>query len=133
MISNTLQSTFRRLRWRRWIVALLVPVLLFAQGATAAYLCPQIAQAMAESAPMPVDCDASNADPDQPALCQAHCVADAQANGSAPHFMPALLSFDPHPAWLMPARLNVATRVASRYAAPVSGPPLYLLHMVLRD
>ena len=119
-------------RFRRWIVAALVPLLLFAQSATAAYLCPQLTQALSQSASMPVYCD--QADPDQPTLCRAHCQANGQASGSALDFAPAMLAFESHPAWRLPARRMIeAPRVATRHARPRGSPPLYLLYMVLRD
>jgi hypothetical protein len=133
MIRRPFQCVLCRMRRRRWVIALLVPVLLFAQLATAAYLCPQISQAIAMAAPMPADCDASTADPDQPALCKAHCVADAQASGSPLDLTPALFVFDSHAASPMPFRTLAAVRVVTRYTVRASGPPLYLLHMVLRN
>ena len=120
-------------RSRRWIVAALLPLLLFAQFATAAYRCPQLAQALSHSASMPVNCDPANADPDQPALCKAHCEADAQASGSTADFTSVVLAFDSHPAWRLPPRTMVAHRIATPNALPRGSPPLYLLHMVLRN
>lgn len=98
-----------RSRLRRWIVAALLPLLLFAQFATAAYLCPQFSQALSRSASMPMNCDPSNADPGQPTLCKAHCQANGQASGSMSDFAPAVLPFDSHPAWRVPARTTEAT------------------------
>ena len=129
------QHPFRlcRLRLRRWIVAALLPLLLFAQFATAAYLCPQLTQAVSQSAIMPVNCDQMNADPDQPSLCKAHCQANEQASGTTLDFAPSMLAFESHPAWRLPPRTMAGARVAPSNAPPRDGPPLYLLHMVLRN
>jgi hypothetical protein len=121
------------LRSRRWIAAVLVPLLLFAQFATAAYLCPQLVLAVSPSASMPVSCDPMNADPDQPSLCKAHCQANGQASGTTLDFAPAMLAFGSHLAWGLPARTMLATRVVTSNAPPRGGPPLYLLHMALRN
>lgn len=118
---------------RRRIVAVLLPTLLFALWATASYACPQWARAATQAASMAPDCDMSTSDPDQPALCAAHCVADAQADGSAPALTAAVLPSTEQPAWHAPVRTTAASRVAERREAPHSGPPLYLLLRVLRD
>jgi hypothetical protein len=122
-----------RPRLRRWIVAALLPLLLFAQFATAAYRCPQLSQTLSPSASMPMNCDPANADPDQPTLCKAHCEAHSQANGSTPDFSPALLAFGPHPVWRPVVHDVAAPLIATPNAPPRGSPPLYLLHMVLRN
>ncbi|MCW5660064.1 MAG: hypothetical protein KIT60_20370 [Burkholderiaceae bacterium] len=133
MARNPIQSLSRRTPMRRWVVFMLLPVLLFAQFATAAYACPLLTRAMAQSASMPIDCDMSKADTDQPTLCQAHCTAAAQSSGPTLDLaaMPALPT--PHPVWHAPVRTLATHPAAAHNAAPYSGPPLYLLHMVLRD
>lgn len=132
MRKHRLQFALCSLRSRRWIAAALLPFLLFAQFATAAYLCPQLTQAVSQSASMPVNCDTANADVDQPVLCKAHCEADARAAGSTADVVPPVLAFDSHPAWHMPARSMAVTRIAPPNELPRGGPPLYLLHRVLR-
>jgi hypothetical protein len=128
-------------RHRRWLPAWLLPVLLFAQIATAAYACPRaaasedpVAAAMAE---MP-DCHAGM-DKVQPPLCKAHCEAGQQSvnsqAGAASVPAPALIDAR----W---ARLAVCTDSAQRTllrpnaqsAGPPDGaPPLYLSLLVLRN
>jgi hypothetical protein len=133
MNQHPFQFALRRLRARRWIVAVQLPLLLFAQFATAAYRCPQLSQPMSQSASMPAHCDPANADREHPGLCKAHCEANAQTSGSTPDFAPMVLAFDSHPAWHTPARTTTAPRIATSNALPRGGPPLYLLHMVLRN
>jgi hypothetical protein len=133
MNKHPFQFALRSLRSRHWIVAALLPLLLFAQFATAAYLCPQLSQALSQSASMPLNCDQMNADPDQLSLCKAHCQANGQASGSTSDLAPAMLAFESHPAWRLPARTIEATCVAASNALPRGGPPLYLLHMALRN
>jgi hypothetical protein len=133
MACNPIQSLSRRTPMRRWVVLMLLPVLLFAQFATAAYACPLLNRSMAESASMPTSCDMSKADTDQPALCQAHCTADAQSSSSAPDRTAMLALPTPQWVWRAPVRTLATHPVAARHATSYSGPPLYLLHMVLRD
>lgn len=123
----------RSLRPRRWIVAALVSVLLFAQLATAAYLCPQVSQAMSQATPMPPNCEMASADPTKPALCHAHCQAGTQASGISIDLAHSPLAFDSQPNWPLPLRANNLICPATPTAPPPGGPPLYLLHVVFRE
>lgn len=128
-------------RHRRWLPAWLVPVLLFAQIATAAYACPQAAPALGAAATamaeMP-DCQAGM-DPTQPQLCKAHCETGQQSvnsnAGAASVPGPALIDAR----W---ARVLVCTDAAQTLLAapkpqsvgpPDGTPPLYLSLLVLRN
>lgn len=129
-------------RLRRWIASGLTLALLFMQLATAAYACPQLQAAwqppaMAFSMP---DCESMPAamDADQPQLCKAHCVKDAQGRA-----LSAVPDLEPNPAALCllmgllePARMRLPdARGCARAEAslrPPGGPPLYLSLLVLR-
>lgn len=132
MSQHPFPFTAGSLRSRRWVVAALVPLLLFTQFVTAAYRCPQLTQAVSASASMPTICDPANADADQPVLCKAHCESHVQVGGSTPDLALPVLAFDSHPAWRIPARTAAAARIAPPNEPPRGGPPLYLLHRVLR-
>lgn len=123
----------RSLRPRRWIAAALVPLLLFAQLATAAYLCPQVSQAMSQATAMPLNCEMANADPEQPALCQVHCEAGARASGNWTDFAHPPLALDSQPTWRLPSRANDLICAATPTAPLPGGPPLYLVHVVFRE
>jgi hypothetical protein len=127
-------------RLRRWLPAWLVPVLLCAQIATAAYACPQAATPVAEvatvMAEMP-DCH-TGMDPAQPQLCKAHCEAGQQSvnsnAGAASVPAPALIDAR----WarsLVCADAASTALVAPRSQSvgpPAGTPPLYLSLLVLR-
>lgn len=129
-------------RRRLWLPLLVVVTLLFAQLATAAYACPRLAADAGEPAvamaDMP-DCSehGAAADPEQPALCKAHCQAGQQSverdsrTPDVPPAMPAALFavvdlVAPAPA----ATLRPAPAVAGPSADPL---PLYLRLLVLRN
>lgn len=129
-------------RHRRWLPAWLVPVLLFAQIATAAYACPQTmsmeAAAVGAMAEMP-DCHASG-DATPPALCKAHCEAGQQSvnshAGAASVPAPALIDSR----WLralacidVSQALRLAPSWAPTVGPPDGTPPLYLQLLVLRN
>jgi hypothetical protein len=69
---------------RAWIATFAALCLLFAQMATAAYACPQLAPKAADVAMVAmVDCDAmpsGQIDTEQPSLCKAHCQAGQQSH-----------------------------------------------------
>ena len=117
---------------RRWILVALLPLLLFSQIATAAYRCPllsQASQAVSLSVAIPANCD--NADPDQPALCKGHCEAQSQVSTADASFAP--LAFNSHAPWQLPARKVTTARTTTPEVPSRGGPPLYLLHMALRN
>jgi hypothetical protein len=127
-------------RHRRWLPGWLVPVLLFAQIATAAYACaPTVSMdtmAVAAMAEMP-DCHVGEGA--TPALCKAHCEPGQQSvnsqAGAANVPAPALIDAR----WLRPlvcADAAQATRPplwASTVGPPDGTPPLYLQLLVLRN
>ncbi len=133
-------------RHRSWLSGWLVALLLFAQWATAAYACPQLAggasqgnaaMAMAE---MPACAGGVSAmDPEQPQLCKAHCAPGQQSvqSGSTVLDAPSAMA---HGGALMgvlrPAEAaeRAATMPPTRGAGPPAGtPPLYLSLLVLRN
>ena len=118
-------------RMRYWILVALLPLLLFSQIATAAYRCPLFFQAVSQSAAIPANCD--DAEPDQPTLCKAHCEANSQAKESTADACFAPLAFDSHWVWQVLARKVMAPRPTTPEGPSRGGPPLYLLHMVLRN
>jgi hypothetical protein len=85
---------------RRWLFGTLVPVLLFAQLATAAYACPAVDVDRAQATEMPCvgsmeDGTLQAMDPEQAALCVEHCKSGSKAvdAGNAPVLAsPALLA-----------------------------------------
>lgn len=127
-------------RHRRWLPAWLVPVLLFAQIATAAYACPQAAQPVTEAviakAEMP-DCHVGM-DPAQPQLCKAHCEAGQQSvnsnTGAVSVPGPALIDAR----WARALTCTDAAQIAlvpskAQSVGPPTGTlPLYLSLLVLR-
>lgn len=149
-------------RLRRWIASGLTLALLFMQMATAAYACPQRAQAGQASAMAEVTADVTadmraesvasgmpgcegmagpmnQMDDELPQLCKAHCVKDAQ--GRAPSAVPDL---QPNPAALNllvglvapPTLLLPPTLRCGHTDAqlrPPGGPPLYLSLLILRN
>jgi len=134
--------TLRRRTVRRGIGPLLaILVLLFSQFVTAAYVCPNDhAQQGGKHAAM-VDCEgasgAAELDLDQPLLCQASCDEGAQASSS-------LVATDLPPAgvllYLLPpvsderAAPRVARHLQTSLGEPPPGwPPVYLLHLALRN
>lgn len=130
-------------RLRRWIGSSLTVALLFMQLATAAYACPQLASALeaaamtasmpgCEGMPLPMDSE-------QPQLCKAHCVKDAQGRGAAsvPDLQPNPAALDllvgvveTLPPALPDARLRAQARAPAR---PPGAPPLYLSLLILRN
>lgn len=130
-------------RLRRWIAYGVMLALLSMQLAVAAYACPQMAQAsqpavMAMAMP---GCDGMSGamDPEQPQLCQAHCVNDAQGTGTA-----AAPDLQPNPAALtllvgivepLPPALPAAFAAGQTgtLARPPGAPPLYLSLLILRN
>jgi hypothetical protein len=125
-------------RHRRWISGWLLVFLLFMQGATAAYACPQIAQALA-MASMP-DCDADMAamDPQLPQLCKAHCDADRQSvnSGAALPDLPPAMAADGAAVVgvVLPMEADASTSAPLQVTGPPDGsPPLYLVLLVLRN
>ncbi|MFT7773977.1 hypothetical protein [Roseateles sp.] len=130
-------------RLRRWIACGLMLALLSMQLAVAAYACPQLArelQPVAMAVAMP-GCDGmpGSMDLEQPQLCQAHCVKDAQGTAAPP--APDL---QPNPAALtlllgvvepllpaLPAAF--AAGHARTLARPPGAPPLYLSLLILRN
>lgn len=133
-------------RHRSWLSGWLVALLLFAQWATAAYACPQLAggapqnnAAMAMAA-MP-DCTGGMPamDPEQPQLCKAHCDAGQQSVQSGSTALDAPPTMAHGGALMRVLRLDDATERAAplpptRGAGPPAGtPPLYLALLVLRN
>ena len=128
---------YSRLPTRRlWIALWVVVCVLFAQLATAGYVCPQWLIPAAVSA-MP-GCDAMPADPMDPAQPNL-CAAMAEASPQSPH---QTGSVDlPAPVWaalwtlagLLPLQaLTVWTVPATDSARPPGSPPLYLFNQVFR-
>lgn len=128
-------------RHRRWLPAWLVPLLLFALIATAAYACPQPAQPAAEGvaamAEMP-DCQ-TGMDPAQPQLCKAHCEAGQQSvnSNAAAASVPGPALIDARWARLLAcgdaASGGLAPPQALSIGPPAGTPPLYLSLLVLRN
>lgn len=128
-------------RHRRWLPGWLVPVLLFAQIATAAYTCPQTvsmdAAANGAMAEMP-DCHGGE-DATPPPLCKAHCEAGQQSvnslSGAAGVPAPALVAA----LWVRAldvaeaAQTAAALPEAQSVGPPAGTPPLYLTLLVLRN
>ncbi|MDI4635239.1 hypothetical protein J7U46_19405 [Pelomonas sp. V22] len=130
-------------RLRRWISSGVLLALLFMQLATAAYACPQLVKELQQSAmamAMP-GCEAmsSQMDQQQPQLCKAHCVKDAQSMGAAtapdlqpnPAALTLMLGFVEPVEPTLPA-LQVS-RPAGAQAQPPGAPPLYLSLLILRN
>jgi hypothetical protein len=132
-------------RHRRWLSGWLIAFMLFMQGATAAYACPQIAAALAAGAgaePMAAmpDCDGDMAamDPQLPQLCKAHCEADRQTVHSGtvvPDLPPAMAAGGAAvAAVLAPVQSAALTPALPASIGPPAGtPPLYLVLLVLRN
>lgn len=117
-------------------------VLLFAQLAAAAYVCPgdrlPPPEAVAESI---ADCGShahDQMDPDQPQLCQAHCDPGKQSpNSGAGGLLTAGAAALPVLLWVLPPADGPAGLEAPA-SAPAQGlprgaPPLYLSLLVLRN
>jgi hypothetical protein len=135
-----------RCRLSGWLVA----VLLFAQLATAAYACPQLAPSPAEGpavvadmalAAMP-DCAGhgpATMDPDQPQLCKAHCEAGSSSVNSQPAAPDAPPMMATDAAWVGVVDPAVAAERAAGMpdavaaGPPAGAPPLYLFFLVLRN
>ncbi len=121
---------------RLWIVLGVVLCVLFAQLATAGYVCPQWLKPVGASA-MP-GCDgmpAEQMDPAQPNLCK----ATGEASLQSPHQSSGVDLPSPVWAalwmlvWLLPLRaLAVRFAPAANPARPPGSPPLYLFHQVFR-
>lgn len=127
-------------RHRRWLPAWLVPVLLFALMATAAYACPQAApnaEGVAAMAGMP-DCQ-TGMDPAQPQLCKAHCEAGQQSvnSNAAAASVPAPALIDARWARALACAETASTALAApkpqSVGPPAGTPPLYLSLLVLRN
>jgi hypothetical protein len=125
----------------------MIGVLLLVQWLTSAYACPQGLPAASQQ-PVPgttaavilTDCHGmtvSAMDPANPALCKAHCEADQQApvakvQGDVPQPLlcgflvtgPLLQDLAPSP---------IVTHGVARFGGPPGWPPLYLIHLVLRN
>lgn len=127
-------------RHRRWISGWLIVFLLFMQGATAAYACPQIEAALAKASMPDCDGDMAAMDTQLPQLCKAHCEADRQSvnNGGV------VLDVPPAMVDLGAAVVGVLDPVAAAALAsarpspvgvgpPAGTPPLYLALLVLRN
>ena len=133
-------------RHRSWLSGWLVALLLFAQWATAAYACPQLAggapqnNAAKAMAAMP-DCAGGMPamDPEQPQLCKAHCDAGQQSVHSGSTALDAPPAMAHGGALMRVLRLDDAAERAAplpptRAARPPAGtPPLYLSLLVLRN
>lgn len=133
-------------RHRSWLSSWLVALLLFAQWATAAYACPQLAGAGKQSTPaiamasMP-DCTGgtSTMDPEQPQLCKAHCELgqqSVQSGGTVLGALPVMAHGGALMGVLRPAEDadRAAPMPPTRNAGPPAGtPPLYLSLLVLRN
>ncbi len=140
------------LRWsrrRRVTTALLALLhLLFMQLAVASYRCPMGASlmsevklgessAVADATPLQSPCTESMParamDPDRPNLCQAHCLADAQANSQA-ELVLALGLAQPGPPTVTFARAD-SSRGRPRpppHRPPATAPPLAIQHCCWR-
>lgn len=132
---------FRR-TLRRLAVWLLLPLLL-AQWAAVSYACPQpgAASQRVAMADMP-DCQGMTPgaamDPEQPLLCKAHCEQGSQTVNDPP---PPVLSpqmllwavLDWNQPMLKSALREEPADDRSAPARPAGSPPLYLLHLVLRN
>lgn len=117
-------------------------MLLLAQWLTAAYACPAVAGSGAAAAVSMPGCDGHMSgarDPEQPLLCQMHCLQGAQTVQSAPG-----ADLPPAPAvllaildWTQAARpaLHSADSPAplATGAPPPGSPPLYLRLLLLRN
>ena len=133
-------------RQRRWLSGCLILLLLFMQGATAAYACPMLGQtpaaaaAPAAMAVMP-GCggDMQAMDPAQPQLCRAHCEAGQQSVNAAAGVLdaPAAMAHGLALVAVLPlaeaAELASAMPSATAAGPPVGTPPLYLRLLVLRN
>ena len=134
------RSTIRIPTLRRSIGPLLaILVLLFSQFVTAAYACPNDqAQQGGKHAAM-VDCEGASGelDLDQPLLCQASCDEGAQASSSlvATDLPPAgVLLYPLPPVSDERAAPRVARHLQTSLGEPPPGwPPVYLLHLALRN
>jgi hypothetical protein len=126
---------------RRWLAGWLVLALLFAQFATAAYACPELALGDGQApAALASDCDAQHAvsrsDEEDGLLCKASCEQGAQVVKATAGFdaakaavvlylTPSVSGRDlvsPAPGLIPPA-----------FDRPPGWPPVYLLHHVLRN
>ncbi len=133
---------FRR-TLRRLAVWLLLP-LLFAQWATGAYACPQLGGNASQVVAMPdmPDCQGMTPgtamDPEQPLLCKAHCEQGSQTvNEPLPQVQPLPLLPWAVLDWNLPTLKSALSDATaddrSIPARPAGAPPLYLLHLVLRN
>ena len=124
---------------RASIATLVACCLLFAQLATAAFVCPQMlnksAPQVMDAAMLMADCDDMNAG--QPNLCRAHCQDEQQSHDSK-----SGLGFQA-PAWQAMWSLVWVVFPVTKYGdfvnayveiphRPPGSPPLYLFHQVFR-
>jgi hypothetical protein len=130
-------------RFKRWVSASLMMLLLFTQLATAAYACPVELQALhaeSEMAAMPgcVGDMWGGMDADQPELCKAHCQQGEQIVGATP-----VSEWTPCPMlWAVIDWRHAMRAVLSQAGAhagppfgamPPGSPPIYLSLLVLRN
>lgn len=121
----------RRRRLTTALIALLH--LMFMQLAVAAYRCP-METAMPANLPCAEPMQASAMDPELPNLCQAYCLAGAQANNTVePGWMPLLAVAAPSlpPAVLASAGSSIVRRHRSWHPPPAA-PPLSIQHCCWR-
>ena len=123
---------------------MLLAVLLFVQGAVAAYACPALRGALdqpvagTQKAAMPADCEQMDPmaamDSNTPNLCLAHCQAGQQSNGHAdaptvPPIMASILIVSlPDPE----ALASSGRHFASERIPAAASPPHAILHCCFR-
>nr|WP_315188475.1 hypothetical protein [uncultured Albidiferax sp.] len=121
---------------RLWIALWVVACVLFAQLATAGYVCPQwLKPVVASSMPGCDGMPAEQMDPAQPNLCKATGEAPAQSShqSSGVDLPPPVWATLWMLAWLLPLRaLAVWAAPAANPARPPGSPPLYLFNQVFR-
>jgi hypothetical protein len=134
--------TLLRLLRRRVSLALVLS-LLFAQWATASYICPRAAPTAGAAAMSTMaDCAGMTPaamDPEQPQLCKAHCEQGTQSVNATPQPLPATLFtlwavLDWHVVPRPGTPAAAGALKADRHApSPPGQPPIYLTLRVLRD
>ncbi|HEX6019969.1 MAG TPA: hypothetical protein VFZ28_17880 [Burkholderiaceae bacterium] len=117
--------------------------LLLAQWAAVSYACPQPATASQRVAmPDMPDCQGMTPgaamDPEQPLLCKAHCEHGSQTvnDPPSPVLSPQMLLWavlDWNQPTVKSAHREEPADDRSAPARPAGSPPLYLLHLVLRN
>jgi hypothetical protein len=127
---------------RRWLSGWMILALLFAQLATAAYACPELAPPDGQvSAALASDCESAHAisrsDEDDGPLCKASCDPGAQVVKVSAGFdatkTAVVLYFAPSISNRDLVSSVVALTLPAFDRRPPGWPPAYLLHHVLRN